>query len=259
MHLVLFSLFTSHHFLFFLLPMNCWFSSTSQMSRRWKNFCVFLYIRTTWNGKVSWVRKFTHGLSPHFSIAKFFTQHRAHAWITRVRGIFDKRMWIAIENGIFDSNMVLPLLQENVTHVNLSSSSSLPVTCSIALVYTIFCVPFDSNRKSKIYAYVPNQRTWDSNLLRRFLHQSNAQMCVSTNHYMRSRRYICTIYLKFLLSFFPSKKGNEKKSNNLCIEIKYLRKSSQNGWAERERIGWNRLCGLIESVAGFWIIIFIKR
>lgn len=143
-----------------------------------------------------------------------------------VRGIFDKRMWIAIENGIFDSNMVLPLLQENVTHVNLSSSH-VPLL-SFAQFFWCHLIRIES----KIYAYVGcTQRTWDSNLLRRF---SSSIECTNVCFYY-TLYAIEEIHLRHLFDispfvFFLLKKGNEKKSNNLCIEIKYLRKSSQNGW-----------------------------
>lgn len=168
------------------------------------------------DGKVSWVRKFTHGLSPHFSnCKKFYTTQSTRmdpplcAW-----HIHTNECELLLKMAFSTVALGLPLLaQRNVTHVNLSSSSSsLPVTCSIALVSAIFFVLLSCHLiriESKIYAYQPNAheiRIYCDGFFINRMHQLLHVICDRRDTYMRHLFDISSFV--FTLS---KKKGNEKK------------------------------------------------
>lgn len=138
-------------------------------------------------------------IPPHFSIAKIlYTEKHIHRFVCVVFNN-ECELPFAIENGIFDSNMVLPLLQKRDTRkfvvvVVVISIARHMFHCS--RLHKFF-VPFDSNRK-QIYAYVrtkPNAheiQIYCDGLFINRMPNVYIYYC-----YMRSIRYMCTIYSIF--------------------------------------------------------------
>lgn len=193
-----------------------WFSSLVKKRK------LLLIFDTEWESGMG--SKFTHGLSPHFPIAKtFYTRTFKRIGVAvracvRVRGI-ERGMWIAIENGIFDSNMVLPFLEKRDTRkfvvvvviVN-GACSHVPLLSFTRKFCCFFTRECHSIRVVWEQTYEP-QRTWDSNLLRRLIHQSNGKMC-TLSIYMREIhvhtlvQYI-SIYIFSSCFFFKAEKNRK--------------------------------------------------
>lgn len=150
MHLVLFfSLFTSLHFTSCFSSCQ-WIAGFLPRRRREEEK------NTTWNGKVSWVRKFTHGLFPPFFDCKKFYTTRSTRMDTRVRGIYSTN----------ECELLLKMAFSTVTWFYLcfkKRDTRKFVVFVIIARHMFHCSRLHNfflchliRIESKIYAYVPN-------------------------------------------------------------------------------------------------------
>lgn len=163
---------------FFLLSRWHWIGFSSSHKKREENN---LYLYITWNGKVPWVRNLRMVYPPIFRLQKISTPK-----YIQMRVVFNNECELPLKMAFLAVTWFY-LCFGNVTHVNLSSSSSslLPLSeCPSHVPFLSFTqrIFFSSCHLIRIESksmrvYEQTQRTWDSNLLRWLLHQSNAK-CV---------------------------------------------------------------------------------